>query len=313
MNRAIKYFSAANKLGDGAVVGWRRLPKTVKIDLESAFAAVVRDSNEWKSLLTVILKQEKPNLDHRRVLFLLLRRSPTSWLEFLTRLQLVNCNHFRSLVSWCYWSYRESHWQYATLCRIHCQRALDNVPYPNTRPQLEFLKLSLTLYTAILMNPSCWLPFSHSLSTLSQFWIEHRRSPLCKVWTAGWTLHHLVHNSNLLSSSNYDACSQHEQWDLSQEMKPLPVLRMKEIGKQSMILIDRTFFLHLCFCFLGFKGKKEWPKSKLLRESREGGKVVLIIWCRHGASKWEMLQSERVTDSTDRKGGKLFRRRFRVP
>ena len=31
-------------------------------------------------------------------------------------------------------------------------------------------------------------------------------------------------------------------------------------------------------------------------------------------STWgRMLQSERVTDPTDRKGGKLFRRRFRVP
>ena len=71
MNRAIKYFVAANKLGDGAVVGWRRLPKTVKIDLESAFAAVVRDSNEWKSLLTVILKQEKPKKIAKRYLSLL--------------------------------------------------------------------------------------------------------------------------------------------------------------------------------------------------------------------------------------------------
>ena len=216
----------------------------------------VCDSGRWKwavpSDISLLVGLSRSPSHHRQVLFLLLRRSPTSWLEFLTRLQLVPCNHFRPLVSWCYWSCRESHWQCATLFRIHCQRALDNVSYPNTRPQLEFLKLSLTLYTAILMNPSYWLLFSHSLSTLSQFWIEHRRSPLCKVWTAGWTSHHLVHNSNLLSSSNYDACSQHEQWDLSQEMKPLPVLRMKEIGKQSMILIDRTFFLHLCFCFLGF-------------------------------------------------------------
>ena len=66
MNRAIKYFVAANKLGDGALVGWRRLPKTMKTDLQSAFAAVVKESEEWKSLVTVILRHEKPKKSVKR-------------------------------------------------------------------------------------------------------------------------------------------------------------------------------------------------------------------------------------------------------
>ena len=66
MNRAIKYFVAANKLGDGALVGWRRLPKTIKEDLRSAFSAVLKDSDEWKSLVMVILKLEKPKKSVKR-------------------------------------------------------------------------------------------------------------------------------------------------------------------------------------------------------------------------------------------------------
>ena len=123
MNRAIKYFVAANKLGDGVVVGCRRLPKTVKTDLESAFAAVVRDSNEWRSLLTVILKQEKPKKNEKRNLSLLTATAAVAQPVELPEEDEADKNRLVDRVA-----------------LLAC-----------TRPQLEFVKLSLT---AILMNPS---------------------------------------------------------------------------------------------------------------------------------------------------------------
>ena len=123
MNRAIKYFVAANKLGDGVVVGCRRLPKTVKTDLESAFAAVVRDSNEWRSLLTVILKQEKPKKNEKRNLSLLTATAAVAQPVELPEEDVADKNRLVDRVA-----------------LLAC-----------ARPQLEFVKLSLT---AILMNPS---------------------------------------------------------------------------------------------------------------------------------------------------------------
>ena len=66
MNRAIKCLVAANKLSDGALVGWRRLPKTIKAALQSAFSAVVKESDEWNSLVMVILKHEKTKKNTKR-------------------------------------------------------------------------------------------------------------------------------------------------------------------------------------------------------------------------------------------------------
>ena len=66
MNRAIKCLVAAKKLSDGALVGWRRLPKTIKTALESAFSAVIKESDEWNSLVAVILKHEKPKKNAKR-------------------------------------------------------------------------------------------------------------------------------------------------------------------------------------------------------------------------------------------------------
>ena len=57
---------AAKKLSDGALVGWRRLPKTIKAALQSAFSAVVKESDEWNSLVMVILKHEKTKKNAKR-------------------------------------------------------------------------------------------------------------------------------------------------------------------------------------------------------------------------------------------------------
>ena len=59
INRAIKFLVATKKLADGASIGWRRLLRPLIEDVGRSFALVQKGSEEWNSLIMIVLKHEK--------------------------------------------------------------------------------------------------------------------------------------------------------------------------------------------------------------------------------------------------------------
>ena len=60
MNRAIKSMISQSKLPAEASVGWKKLPPSMKVTLQSNFQSLLKGSKEWNALISVLLKFEKP-------------------------------------------------------------------------------------------------------------------------------------------------------------------------------------------------------------------------------------------------------------
>jgi hypothetical protein len=60
MNRAIKSMISQSKLPAEASVGWKKLPPSMKVTLQSNFQSLLKGSKEWNALISILLKFEKP-------------------------------------------------------------------------------------------------------------------------------------------------------------------------------------------------------------------------------------------------------------
>jgi RNase P protein component len=59
MNRAIKHLISVGKLTAEATVGWKRVCFSLKSSMKESFQSIIRRSNEWKTLISVLLKSDK--------------------------------------------------------------------------------------------------------------------------------------------------------------------------------------------------------------------------------------------------------------